>query len=84
MSDAPRCEGSGKRVFFTDHEAREALIAAKATKRYRKGKGAKECRHYRCDYCGYYHLTSHDQYHEPKVTTLKPYLKFFKHFKKYM
>lgn len=84
MSDYARCEATGKRIFFTDHEAREGLHSARAVGKKYKKKSSRECRYYKCDFCGYYHLTSHESYSEPAQTRLKPGLKFFKLFKKYM
>jgi hypothetical protein len=53
-----RCK-SGKRVFASHEEAIEALLAARTKFEYREGNGPVSV--YRCDECGFYHLTSKGQ-----------------------
>jgi len=59
-----RCS-SGKRVFQTQEDAVEALLAARTRFDYRDGHGPVSV--YRCDDCGFYHRTSKG----PMTETLK-------------
>lgn len=47
---------SGKRVYVTREQAEEALVGAHTRFDYARGQGPVNV--YRCDDCGYFHLTS--------------------------
>jgi len=47
---------SGKRIFQTQEDAVAALLAARTKFDYREGNGPVSV--YRCDECGFFHLTS--------------------------
>ncbi|HMG89899.1 MAG TPA: hypothetical protein VK589_07560 [Chryseolinea sp.] len=53
---------SGKRIFQTQEDAVEALVAARTRFDYREGNGPVSV--YRCDECGFFHLTSKGQMNE--------------------
>lgn len=60
---------TGKKVYLTQELAEEALIGAHIRFYYAKGQGPVAV--YRCDDCGYFHLTSQG----PLNTQLEKYIK---------
>lgn len=60
---------TGKKVYLTQELAEEALIGAHTRFYYAKGQGPVAV--YRCDDCGYFHLTSQG----PLNTQLAQYIK---------
>jgi len=47
---------SGKRIYYEEHDAEEALIGAHIA--YQYGHASGPLNFYKCDQCGHYHLTS--------------------------
>lgn len=53
------------------YDKKSAITALNYCKKHKNKQYKKECRYYYCEDCGFYHLTSREEYEEPVKLELK-------------